>query len=197
MSGFVSVAAGAALSVVFALSAAEKTRRLYQRSTSWHPLFLSGRRRRYSSQAIATSVAADLAVLVLVQVSPRTGGAMAALITVVYTLAAIAWLPVARGRPHSCECFLGGLADAHSRQSLLIRNAHLGFFAVLIAVFPATPTFRPSPLAAALLLLAYLHVVVRAIDAGAFRSPSAMVTAPDLDHKRPAASAAPNQAAPG
>lgn len=153
-----------ALGAVFVLSAAEKAQALRLRSAAWHPVMLiSQRRRERATVLMAVGLAADLAIVALLAVSPRVGGPVAALLLLTYTW--LAWPIAAHGG--SCRC-LWRVLDVQTQTALLCRNAALVVVALVTGVAsPSAPRLEPLLYAAALLLA--LAALVRWLNARARR----------------------------
>lgn len=139
------------LFIAFALAALEKATILRAGPAAWHPMMLrSPFRRKHATGLIATSLAADLAALMLLGTQPETGALWSIGLVITYTIAAP---PVASANGDECRCFWKVL-NTTTRLGLATRNTLLLLLASL--VFVVGP--RPS-IFSALLPIAFLPLV--------------------------------------
>ncbi len=128
-----------AITVVFALSLAEKVIVLGERRAGWHPLILARAwRRRHAHALIAAAAVLDLSACLLLGLEPAAGGWLAVALLLVYTVVALG----AHGGsepPGSCQCFWRVL-DVETKRGLIVRNSLLGCLAAAAAVAGLLPS---------------------------------------------------------
>ena len=124
----------------FVLGLVEKFGWLRRGASAWHPVLMKWRLvGPVATVAMTFGLVADVGCVMAIVANPEIGGAVAAGVIALYTT--IGWQVVASGQ--SCRC-LGSIGDTSSRAGLLVRNAILvGFAVVLCRVHPVWKELSP------------------------------------------------------
>ncbi len=149
-----------ALTVVFALAAAEKAETLIHRAAAWHPVMLArGRWRRHATALIGGSFIADVAVAAALVFRPVWGALLGAVLLGVYSLAARGVHGTNGG--DDCRC-LWKVLKTRTWRGLLVRNLALLSLAGLATVGPRTASLEGMAVGG--LLLVGVAVLTRLAD---------------------------------
>lgn len=133
------------LIVLFALSSAEKFRRVASGSAAWHPLVIeSAWRRRHARMLFGVACGLDIAAVASIAMVPRIGGPFAAALLVTYTV-----LSGGHISREGCRCFLA-ILDARSFTVVVARNSLLLSASAGVAMTAPSPTPGALPAASAL-----------------------------------------------
>jgi hypothetical protein len=121
------------LVVFLALASAEKAADLFHGAAGWHPVMLVAPwRRRWASLLMGVSLLADAFAVLCLIIAPRLGAALACVLIVTYTSAAIR--VHLDGEGTDCRCFFK-VPGTRTRVGLVVRNSWLLFLAVAVLLW--------------------------------------------------------------
>lgn len=158
----VSQAALIAVAAMMAMAALHKILQAVNGTAGWHPVAL--RFRMSDSRArmlFAAFGVVDGSVAVASVAGARSGLYVAGALVVLYSSLGLA-ATRRSGEPRSCDCFLGGFAEATSDLTLIARGSAMLLLVAVGSV--ATAPLQPVAAVIASMILIVLHFAIRAAD---------------------------------
>lgn len=164
-----------ALTVVFALAAAEKGSTLRRGGSAWHPVMLvTRRRRRHAARLMMASLVADVCTLALLYAQPVLGALVASLLVGAYTLAS--W--GVHAGAGDCRCLWRSF-NSRTRRGLLVRNLFIVLLGGTVGIWrPLSAQLSAVGLAWAAGIVATLAVAIQVADRSGERRQAAGSSSP-------------------